>query len=334
METEPCRATVAPTTQTPTLQVLTAAPADKPAAAEPLDQLLNPQPQPSLSLQPATPSAPPTVIDAQPVSPPVQRRKLRRTGRIASLPKIWRDMVSRMIWNGVPYKNIVLALDEGGLSATERNVSNWATGGYLEWRLEQEAVLQNRLDQDHLVEHLRRDDASELPEVGLQAAATRLSQILLQKTTQAHELETDLDNFSKMVDVLCRLNKEIAVLQKSRDDSRRSLGRAHDPARIKDCDELSVNEHERFYSNPPPDSELQKPENPPILPPEPTSVFLANCDREDEQSRQLEHQNQLIDTLLRFSGKKTAVPAQNPSPPGNLPEANGKPAGNPPVTRR
>src|SRR6267142_735195 len=94
-----------------------------------------------------------TVIDAQPLTvpssgpiPPTHPpRKSRRRGRVASLPKLQRDMVNRMLWNGVPYKNIVVALDDAGFTLIERNISNWATGGYLEWRLEQEAVLENRL---------------------------------------------------------------------------------------------------------------------------------------------------------------------------------------------
>src|SRR5207244_4999521 len=119
----------------------------------------------------------------------------------------------------VAHKNIVAALHETGFTVTERNISNWATGGYLEWRCEQDLVLQNRLDQDHLVDHLRREDASELPEVGLQAAATRISQILVQKTACAADVEANICTFSEMVDVLCRLNREIAIMQKQRDDS-------------------------------------------------------------------------------------------------------------------
>src|SRR6266436_4069652 len=121
----------------------------------------------------------PALIDAKPLPPPAQPRKIRRNGRVASLPRLQRDMVNRMLWNAVPYKNIVAALDETGYTVTERNISNLATGGYLEWGFEQEHVLQNRLDQDYLLDFLRRDDAPELPEVGLQAAATRLSQVLL-----------------------------------------------------------------------------------------------------------------------------------------------------------
>ncbi len=219
---------------------------------------------------------PPEVIDTRPLPATLQPHKARRKGRVACLPKLQRDMVNRMLSNGVPYKNIVAALDEAGFNVTERNISNWATGGHLEWRFEQDLVLQNRLDQDHLLDHLRREDASELPEVGLQAAATRLSQILLQKTARADEVEANLGAFSQMVDVLCRLNREIAALQKQRDDSRRTLGRAYDSARIKEEDQMSAIENERFYSDPPGNSTLAKPAVPPALPPSGLRVHRAS----------------------------------------------------------
>jgi hypothetical protein len=255
------------------------------------------------------------VVEAEPVSVQVrQPHKARRKGRIAALPKLQRDMVNRMIWNGVPYKNIVEALHELCFSVTERNISNWATGGYLEWRLDQEIVLQNRLDQDSMLDHLRRDTASELPEVGLQAAATRLSQILVQKTANAENVEADLGSFSKMVDVLCRLNREITALQEHRDNSRRSLGRHNDPNRIKHSDQESAIQMERFYSNPPPDSKLSKPAEPPFLPPSTTSSFLEQCDREAAQENETRRQEFMASILGPF-GTKQSAPTPPPKPP-------------------
>src|SRR6516162_7611573 len=101
----------------------------------------------TLNLPPPTVAAGPVpaVIDARPLRRAARPRTIRRNGRVASLPKLQRDMVNHMLWNAVPYKNIVAALDEEGFSVPERNVSNWATGGYLEWRLEQEQVLQRSL---------------------------------------------------------------------------------------------------------------------------------------------------------------------------------------------
>ena len=249
------------------------------------------------------------VVEAEPLSVQLQHRghKSRRRGRIAMLPKLQRDMVNRMIWNGVPYKNIVLALDELDFQVTERNISNWATGGYIEWQFQQDLVTQSRLDQDDLLDRLRRDDASELPEVGLQAAATRISQILVEKTATGQNIEANLGTFSQMVDVLCRLNREIGLLQKQRDDSRRALGRHQDPSRIKESDQESALETERHYSDPPEDTELSKPAEPPLLPPRSTSSFLQQCDSEAEEAKQTRRHTAFIATLKALNGQKSST---------------------------
>ena len=250
---------------------------------------------------------PPTII------PTASAHKARRRGRIARLPQHARDLVNRMLRNGIPYKNIVAALDDLGFTVLDRNISSWATGGYKDWLLEQDLVLQNRLDQDHLIDHLRRDDAPELPEVGLQAAATRLSQILLQKTATTADVESNLESYERMVSLLCRLNRELGPLQQQRDNSQRSLGRAHDPVRIKDCDQSSALQMERSYSNPGEDSELAKPAEAPELPPPSTSDFLAQCDEEDEEFREKLRQVRLEATLKAFNPAPKPNPKSSPS---------------------
>ncbi len=277
---------------------------------------------PSGPLVPAAPVAcpdAPTLIDAKPLPAPAQPRKIRRNGRVACLPRIQRDMVNHMLWNAVPYKNIVAALDEAGFTVTERNISNWATGGYLEWRLEQEHVLENRLDQDHLLDFLRRDDAPELPEVGLQAAATRLSQLFLQKLAHSDDPESHLDSYSKLIDILCRLNREIAVTQKQRDDSRRTLGREYDPALVREEDRIAAIENERYYSDPPSDSALPRPSVPPALPPIPTDHLMAEEAREARNAAKIERLKQSTAMLQAF--KSSLIPAskqrQNPPAPAS-----------------
>ena len=155
-----------------------------------MNEPTNPDPQPNPQPANANPAPAATVAQPSPTASsstvPVRvdfieiktkpararRRTIRRKGRIASLPKLQRDMVNRMLANGIPYKNIVAALADEDFTANERNISNWARGGYLEWSLAQEQLSTQRFEQDHMLDFLRRDDAAELPEVGLQAAAT------------------------------------------------------------------------------------------------------------------------------------------------------------------
>ena len=159
--------------------------------------------------------------------------KKPRNGKIARLPKPVRDVVNRMLFNHIPQQNIVDALDEIGIQVTQRNISNWKThGGYHEWRLAQEHALQLRLHQDNLLDHIRRHDASELPELGLQLAATQLSQFFLTPDAQ-QLLASHPKEYQRRVAMLNSISAQLKGAQKYRDDSAKALGYKQDPARIR-----------------------------------------------------------------------------------------------------
>jgi hypothetical protein len=171
-----------------------------------------------------------------------------RNGKIARLPHVERDMVNRMLRNSIAYDKIREALSEHGIHVTERNISNWKTrGGYKEWCVEQDRALENRLLQDNLVEHLRKHDATELPEIGLQLAATNLSQFFLRPETQA-QLAADPQKFASTVSMICRLSRHIHTLQKYRDETAKELGSRYNPERIKRHDEEHVEMTREIYS--------------------------------------------------------------------------------------
>ena len=142
-----------------------------------------------------------------------------------------------MLSDGSTYSSIVGALDEIGATVTARNVSNWAQGGFKDWLQDQERAAENRLRQDSIVDLLRADEATQLPEVGLQLAATRLSELLFARGASEASPEADLDKYLRVVSALCRLSREIFALQKYRDDCARSLGRNSDPEAIKRANE-------------------------------------------------------------------------------------------------
>jgi hypothetical protein len=170
-----------------------------------------------------------------------------RNGKIARLPYLKRDLVNRMLRDNLPYSKIVRALDDDDIRVTERNVSNWKTrGGYKAWCLEQDRAVQNRLQQDNLVEHLRKTDASQLPEVGLQIAATNLSQFFLKPETQ-NALTSNPAACRQAIADLCRLSRHVHALQKYRDDSAKELGWRFNPERARRKEEKDMEMTREIY---------------------------------------------------------------------------------------
>jgi hypothetical protein len=165
-------------------------------------------PQPSANPLECVISAPPTA------SGPLGQRM--RNGKIARLPKLERDMVNKLLHNHVPYSKIVWALTERNITVNERNVSNWRTrGGYKEWCAEQENQLRLSHLQDHLTDYLRKNDAQQLPEVGLQVASTQLTSLLMNPQTAAPFL-ADPNKFARIVDALDKCSVRLKELQKDR----------------------------------------------------------------------------------------------------------------------
>jgi hypothetical protein len=172
-----------------------------------------------------------------------------RNGKIARLSYDVRDMINRMLRNNLPHRRIREALAEEDIQVTLRNISNWKTrGGYKEWCLEQDRALETRLLQDNLTEHLRKHDAGQLPEVGLQLAATSLSQFLLRPETR-QQLINEPDKFSRTLAVLCRLATQIHKLQKYRDDSAKSGG-GPNPERVRRDAQKEIETTRKMYSCP------------------------------------------------------------------------------------
>ena len=203
-----------------------------------------------IEVSPTVIEHPATVIQHLPsgIQPRASRPHIRN-GKIARLPKLERDMVNRMLHNHVPYSKIVTALDELDINVTERNISNWKTrGGYTEWCVEQERQLNLSRLQDNLVDYLRKNDAGQLPEVGLQVAATQLTHMLLQPDT-AHQLGAEPEKYRQVVDMLCRLSTHIQSLQKDRNEAVRKAAIRDTSEFIKREDEKDIEVLRQTYSS-------------------------------------------------------------------------------------
>jgi len=176
---------------------------------------------------PATASA--VVSDLMKCDAPASKRT--RNGKVARLPKLYRDMVNRMLRNNISHDRIVAALEEVGLKVTRRNISNWKTrGGYRDWCMAEDQAVALRLHQDNMLALLRRENATELAEVGLQFAAMRLSEFFL--SPQASELlASNPQEYHRRLADLARVNAEIQRVQKYRDDCAKGVSWKNDPER-------------------------------------------------------------------------------------------------------
>jgi hypothetical protein len=211
-------------------------------AADPAATALIPQPANALPAGSATSAVSPF----RPLS-----GKRPRNGKIARLPKNVREIVNRMLFNRIPQEKIVGALEEIGINVTQSNISNWRTrGGYREWCLAQDFALELHAHQDNLLDSLRRHDASELPEVGLQAAATQLSRFFL--TPQAAELlASNPQEYDRRISMLTRVTTQLKALQRYRDDCAKELGPRHNPERLRRDTEAELEQLRQSYSETP-----------------------------------------------------------------------------------
>jgi hypothetical protein len=66
-----------------------------------------------------------------------------RVGNVARLPKAVRDRLNRMLLDGVPYKQIIVALGQEAGDVTPDNITKWKShGGYAQWLNEQKLLTQ------------------------------------------------------------------------------------------------------------------------------------------------------------------------------------------------
>jgi hypothetical protein len=266
------------------------------------------------------PGAYENVISNLPSANPCFSQRMRN-GKIARLPKLERDLVNKLLHNHVPYSRIVWALSERNITVTERNISNWRTrGGYKEWCAEQENQLRLAHLQDHLTDYLRKHDAQQLPEVGLQVASTHLTSLLMNPQTAA-PLLADPNKLARVVDALDKCSARLAELQKERYENVRRASirdtvlnlRAQEASEVQSIREVasaakparSADEDETPHrNNLPPREEL------PYFPPGPTLWDRITAQMEERSSQK---------------PRPASSPAPQPAPPGNQTEIPGKP---------
>ena len=77
----------------------------------------------------------------------------RRNGKIARLPKSTRDMINRMLDDGLPYQVIIEEIHDSTDPALQcsislQNLTNWKQGGYQDWLKDQRVIERTRVQME------------------------------------------------------------------------------------------------------------------------------------------------------------------------------------------
>ena len=135
----------------------------------------------------------------------------RRNGKIARLPKETRDMLNRMLDDGLPYHVIIDELGEAGEGLNTQNLTNWKQGGYQEWVKNQELIARARAQTELAIDLLRETDgtanAAKVIEACHLVGATQLMEALLEHGPDAIKklLVDKPDAYIRILNLVCRL---------------------------------------------------------------------------------------------------------------------------------
>ena len=133
----------------------------------------------------------------------------RRTGKIASLPKEWRDVVNLMIRDGATYTQIAELLGTKGYPGIqEQNFTNWFQGGYQEWLKEQARLDNMKYKREFALQVVKENEGSQIHEAGLQIAASQIYELLDGMDVESLKLKlgADPENYSRLVNALAKLS--------------------------------------------------------------------------------------------------------------------------------
>jgi hypothetical protein len=135
----------------------------------------------------------------------------RRNGKIARLPKETRDMINRMLDDGIPYHVIIDELGEAGDGLNTQNLTNWKQGGYQDWVKNQELIEHTRAQTETAIDLLRQTDgaanAAKVVEACHLVGATQLLHALLDHGDEAVKklLVDNPDAYIRILNIVCRL---------------------------------------------------------------------------------------------------------------------------------
>jgi hypothetical protein len=139
----------------------------------------------------------------------------RRKGKIARLPEPLRETVNTMLNAGLPHKDIIAKLHEHGASINPSNLTRWQNGGFQDYLKERLWLKEMQSNLDFILDHLRDNDGSKIPEAAVQLSSIRLFQFLRDFSEAASHggPQANSTDFIRAANAACRLSQTTLALK-------------------------------------------------------------------------------------------------------------------------
>jgi hypothetical protein len=133
--------------------------------------------------------------------------KRRGRGAVARLAHELREEISRMLWDGVRYREIIGAMGAKGIKLSMNSLTTWLKGGYQDWLGAQERGSQGERMVASALKVVKEKQGTLIQEAGLQLAAEQIYQVLMDFDPKVLKkgLKGDVSEYAKLVNVMARL---------------------------------------------------------------------------------------------------------------------------------
>jgi hypothetical protein len=147
----------------------------------------------------------------------------RRNGNVARLPQNLRETVNSMLDDGIPYDTIIAKLREHGFKICRSNLTRWRNGGFQDFLKERLWLKEMQSNLDFILDHLRDNDGSEIPEAAIQLSSIRVFQFLRDFTDAAGTgISGNSTDFLRAANAACRLSQATNHLKTLKSVTRQS----------------------------------------------------------------------------------------------------------------
>ncbi|HEV2207843.1 MAG TPA: hypothetical protein VG167_03660 [Verrucomicrobiae bacterium] len=148
-------------------------------------------------------------------------QNLRRNGKIARLPKATRDMLNRMLDDGLPARVIIDELGDAGKGLNAQNLTNWVQGGYQDYLKQQAELERAKALVQSVIDLLREGGEPDLPNVRHACnyvAALQLFQAIREHGDLALKnlFQSTPSKYLNVIHALCHQSDSILKIQKHR----------------------------------------------------------------------------------------------------------------------